>query len=475
VIGSSQRRRLLLGAGFRRSEREIDALPTLGYDIWAMATDAPVPAVSAASSSSSSAESAEIPSQRGVGLSASLRLRMGAHDAHYAGELVDGARMLALFGDVATELLIRLDGDEGLFRAYEAVEFLAPVRAGDYIEVTGTIVAVGKSSRTMEFVARKVIQNARQPGLVPSAADVLSPPVVVCRARGTCVVPKTEQRPLVWPIPRELILTAAIVGAEVTRADTPHLPITAAEIAREAKRCRDAGAAVIHLHVRSPDGAATQDLGLFREAIDAIRAETDVIIQVSTGGAVGMSIEERAQPLAAGPEMATLNCGTLNFGDDVFVNTRPQIRDLLEKIKGAALVPELECYEVGHLDEALALHREGVLPLPLHFQFVLGIRGGIGAREDTLRHLISQVPEGVGASWGVAAVGRHQRPMTELAMRLGGHARVGLEDNIYLEKGVLSEGSAPLVERAATYARSLGREPVSPARAREMLGLSPRP
>lgn len=410
------------------------------------------------------------PTHRGVGLSATLRLRLGAHDAHYAGELVDGARMLALFGDVATELLIRLDGDEGLFRAYESVEFLAPVLSGDYVEVTGTIVRVGKTSRTMAFEARKVIRNVRVPGTAASAADFLAEPVVVCRAVGTCVVPVSEQRRGAHA--EEIILTAAIVGAEVTRIDTPHLPITAAEIAQEARRCRDAGAAVIHLHVRDAAGGASQDATLFREAIDAIRAETDAIVQVSTGGAVGMSIDERAQPIGQRPDMATLNCGTLNFGDDVFVNTRPQIRDLLGRIQAAGLVPELECYEVGHVDEALALHREGLLPAPLHFQFVLGIRGGIGAREDALRYLVSQVPPG--ASWGVAAVGRHQRPMTELAMRLGGHARVGLEDNIYLEKGVLSEGSAPLVERAASYAKTLGRTPVSPTRAREILGLSAR-
>jgi 3-keto-5-aminohexanoate cleavage enzyme len=407
------------------------------------------------------------PSLRGVGLTASLRLRLGAHDAHYAGELVDGARMLALFGDVATELLIRLDGDEGLFRAYEAVEFLAPVLAGDYVEITGTIVAVGKTSRKMAFEARKVIRNVRAPGMAASAADLLAEPIVVCRAIGTCVVPLAEQRR-----PRgadEIILTAAIVGAEITRADTPHLPITAAEIAREARRCRDAGAAVIHLHVRDENGGPTQDAKLFRAAIDAIRAETDAVIQISTGGAVGMTIDERAQPLGEGPDMATLNCGTLNFGDDVFVNTRPQIRDLLARIRAESIVPELECYEVGHVDEALGLHREGLLPEPLHFQFVLGIRGGIGAREDVVRFLVSQLP--AGASWGVAAVGRHQRPMTELAMRLGGHARVGLEDNIYLEKGVLAEGSAPLVDRAAAYARTIGREPVTPTRAREILGL----
>ena len=332
---------------------------------------------------------------------------------------------------------------------------------------------VGKTSRTMAFEAHKVIRNLRAAGAAASAADVLAAPVLVCRALGTCVVPLSEQRGRRdGALSGEVILTAAIVGAEVTRADTPHLPVTAQEIAAEARRCREAGAAVIHLHVRAPDGSATQDGKLFRAAIDAIRRETDVVIQVSTGGAVGMSIDERAQPLAEGPDMATLNCGSLNFGDDVFVNTRPQIRDLLARIRAAGLVPELECYEVGHVEEAVSLHREGLLPEPLHFQLVLGIRGGIGAREETLRFLLTQLPPG--ASWGVAAVGRHQRPMTELALRLGGHVRVGLEDNIYLEKGVLAEGSAPLVARAASYARSLGRVPVTPQRAREILGLAAR-
>jgi 3-keto-5-aminohexanoate cleavage enzyme len=434
---------------------------------------------------------------------------MGAHDAHYAGELVDGARMLALFGDVATELLIRMDGDEGLFRAYESVEFLAPVLAGDYIEATGVVTRVGSTSRQIAFEARKVVGNLRQPGAAPSAADPLEPPVVVCRAVGTCVVPaglqrrRSAARPalsegsgeaapalrqgeifvtppprvVVTPPPRgapegvapEVILTAAIVGAEVTREQTPYLPITAEEIAAEAVRCREAGAAVIHLHVRTPDGRPSQDEGLFREAIEAIRARTDVIIQASTGGAVGMSIDERCGPLACRPEMATLNCGSLNFGADVFINTRPQIREIARRIQAAGSTPELECYEVGHLDEALALAGEGLLTGPLHFQFVLGVPGGIGAREDVLRFLVSQVP--AGATWGCAAVGRHQRPMTELALRLGGHVRLGLEDNLYLERGVLAQGSAPLVARAAAHARELGREPVAPARARALLGL----
>jgi 3-aminobutyryl-CoA ammonia-lyase len=128
----------------------------------------------------------------GVGLKVTLRLRMGTHDAHYGGDLVDGARMLGLFGDVATELLIRLDGDEGLFRAYDAVEFLAPVYAGDYIEAEGVITQVGNTSRKMTFEARKVIRS--QPEVNASAAEVLNPPLVVCRASGTCVTPKDKQR-----------------------------------------------------------------------------------------------------------------------------------------------------------------------------------------------------------------------------------------------------------------------------------------
>jgi 3-keto-5-aminohexanoate cleavage enzyme len=270
----------------------------------------------------------------------------------------------------------------------------------------------------------------------------------------------------------DVILTAAIVGAELTRAETPHLPLTPEEVAREAARCRDAGAAVIHLHVRTNAGANTQSAERFANVIEAIRARCDCIIQTSTGGAVGMSIEERAGPLACRPEMATLNCGTINFGDDVFVNTRQDIRKMAKAIALAGALPELECYEVGHVEEALSLEREGLIAAPLAFQFVLGVRGAIPAREDTLFFLRSLVPRG--ATWGVAAMGRAQQPLTELAMRLGGHARVGLEDNIYMSRGVLAEGSAPLVARAAAYARALGREPADPERARKMLGVAPR-
>jgi 3-keto-5-aminohexanoate cleavage enzyme len=430
---------------------------------------------------------------------------MSTHDAHYAGALVDGARVLALFGDLATELLIRLDGDEGLFRAYETVEFLAPVFAGDFIEVSAELTAIGATSRKMRFEARKVISGVRSrwnadalatAGLSPSAADLLAEPILVARAVGTCVVPRELQRKprelylpglpagpapassaIVTPPepgsgPGPLILTAAIVGGELTRAQTPYLPFTPAEVADEAARCREAGAAVVHLHVRTDDGKSTQATGRFEEVIEAIRAKCDCIIQTSTGGEVGMSMEERAGPLACRPEMATLNCGSINFGDEVFINPRPDIRKLAARIRLAGAVAELECYEVGHVEEALSLLSEGAVPAPLHLQFVLGVKGAIGARDDALLWMRSLVPPE--ATWGVAAIGRGQQPMTELAMRLGGHARVGLEDNIYLSRGLLADGSAPLVARAAAYGRSVGREPVDPATARRMLGIAPR-
>jgi 3-keto-5-aminohexanoate cleavage enzyme len=437
-----------------------------------------------------------------------IRIRMSSHDAHYAGELVDGARILGLFGDVATELLIRHDGDEGLFRAYDAVEFLAPVFAGDYLEVRGEIVEVGRTSRRMRFEARKVAGNVRKPGVPASAAEVYDPPIVVVRASGTCVVPLELQRrspsasgrralpqeagpalpgrtadrlgsdepaaPLAEGHARPLIITAAIVGAEVTRTQNRHVPYTPEEIAEEARRCREAGAAVVHLHVRTDDGRPTQDQARFRATIDAIRDKTDVIVQVSTGGAVGMPIDERCQPLLLRPppEMATLNCGTINFGDDVFVNTRKEIREVAARIFDAGVIPECEIYEVGHLDEALALAGENRLAPPLHVQFVLGVPGAMGARESTVRFLADELAaSGIAHTWGVAAVGRHQRPMTELAVRLGGHARVGLEDNVWLDKGVPAEGSAPLVARLAKYAEGVGRSVADPKTARALLGL----
>lgn len=271
------------------------------------------------------------------------------------------------------------------------------------------------------------------------------------------------------------ILTAAICGAETTREMTPHLPVTAEELADEAARCHEAGASVIHLHVRRPDGTPTQDRALFQQALDAIRSRCDVIVQTSTGGAVGMSADERAQPLdcTPPPEMATLNAGSLNFGDDVFLNPFPLVREFARRMRAKGIAYELECYDVGHLEACLRLAEEGVIELPAHFDFVMGVRGGIQATEDNLIFLISKLPRG--CTFNVAGIGRHQLPMAELALRIGGHARCGLEDNIYVEKGVLAKGSWELVARVAAVARQVGREVATPAQAREILRVGRRP
>ncbi len=411
-------------------------------------------------------------------MKARIRIRMGSNHAHYAGGLVDGAKMLELFGDVATELCIRADGDEGLFRAYDAVEFLAPVRAGDFIEAEGTITRWGKTSLGMEFVARKVIvPTPRRDDTFESSADLLPEAIVVCRARGTCVVPENVRRKDVKGRPEPCIITAAIVGAETTRAQNPHLPITADELAAEAERCAKAGASVIHLHVRDDEGRASQEARRFRDAIRKIRARTDVIIQTSTGGAVGMSVAERAGPLECtgpdAPEMATLNVGTINFGEDVFMNKAADTAEMARRIRAHGATPEVEIYDAGHLDIAADLLKKGLVSAPLHLQFVLGVPGALSASESNLEFLIERagalLPDG--CSWGVAGVGRHQLPMVELAAMWGGNARVGLEDNIYVDKGVLAEGNAPLVARAVELCERHGRKVATVDEARALLGV----
>ena len=274
-----------------------------------------------------------------------------------------------------------------------------------------------------------------------------------------------------------LVITAALVGAETTREQTPYLPISPEEIVQEAKRCRDAGAAMVHLHVRNADGTPSQSADLFRQTIERIRElAPDLICQTSTGGAVGMDVDERTQPLTltgrAKPEMATLSTGTVNFGTDVFWNPRPLIRDIARRIRAGGIVPEIECFDAGMVDEALSLVKEGLLELPAHFDFVLGVPGALGARRDAIEYLRSQLPEG--CTWTVAGVGRHQLPMADIAIEMGGNVRVGLEDNIYVSKGVLAKGSYELVERVVELARARDRAVATPDQARQILRLPAR-
>jgi len=267
-----------------------------------------------------------------------------------------------------------------------------------------------------------------------------------------------------------VILTAAVVGAEVTRAQSPHVPYTPAEIAAAAVDAWRAGAAVVHLHARWPDGRPSQEAGHFREIIDRIRgAGCDVVVQCSTGGAVGMSVDERLGSLVDGAEMGTLNLGTMNFGDGIFVNARPDVVRIAARLRERRLVPECEVYDAGMLDTLRWLLERGHVAPPYHVQLVLGVPGGMAASERNLRFLVEGLPAAV--PWTAAGVGKAQLALAALAVKLGGHVRVGLEDNLYLSKGVLAKGSHELVEAAVRLARAAGREPATPRQARGMLGM----
>jgi len=271
-----------------------------------------------------------------------------------------------------------------------------------------------------------------------------------------------------------MVITAAMVGAETTREQTPYLPISAQEIGEDAAKCREAGAAMVHIHVRKPDGSPSQDAELFRAAIREIRKRCDILIQVSTGGAVGMGVDERCGGLTLTgpdrPDMATLTTGTVNFGADVFWNPRPLVRDIATRIKSLGIRPEIECFDAGMIDEARALEREGFIALPAHFDFVLGVGGALGATVEALDFMRSYIPPG--STWTCAAMGRHQLGFVELSAERGGNARVGLEDNIYVSKGVLAKGNWELVQEAAKRAKAKGRELATPQHARELLELT---
>ncbi len=271
----------------------------------------------------------------------------------------------------------------------------------------------------------------------------------------------------------KLIITAAICGAEVTKEQTPAVPYTVEEIVREAKSAVDAGAAIVHLHVREDDGTPTQSKARFKECIDAIyKVCPDVILIPSTGGAVGMTAEERLQPTELFPEMATLDCGTCNFGDDVFENTMPMMRDFGKRMLENNIKPEYECFEMGHLDTVLNIAKKGQVPgAPMQFNFVLGVPGCTPATVSNLCWLVNAIP--AGSTWTATGIGRHAFTLAAPAIAMGGNVRVGFEDNLYLERGVLAKSNGELVAKVVRIAKELGRPIATSAEAREILGLKP--
>ncbi len=271
----------------------------------------------------------------------------------------------------------------------------------------------------------------------------------------------------------KLIISCCICGAEVTKENNPAVPYTVEEIAREAKSAYDAGAALIHLHVRWDDGTPTQDKGRFQECVDAIRKVCpDVIIQPSTGGAVGMTDLERLQSteIVPTPEMATLDCGTCNFGgDEIFINTDNTINNFGDIMKERGIKPECEVFDKGMIDLALKAAKKGHIDYPIHFDFVLGVQMTATVRDLVI--MATSIP--ADSTWTATGIGRNAWNIAAATIAMGGHVRVGFEDNVYMDKGVLAKSNGEMVERVVQLAKLMNRPVATPAEAREILGLKP--
>jgi len=427
---------------------------------------------------------------------------MSAVDGNYSGGAVGSARILALLEDVVTELMIRLDGDEGALRGLQQVEILAPVCAGDYVEATGVITKVGSTTRQVALEARKVATYAKGEDLAPSAADALASPVVVCRAIGTSVVPRAMQRRprLVLPAlasghgvsrlppgvvhvtppphavvtpprktPPEVIIAASIVGGGVTRDHTPHVPRTPEEVGKEAKRCVELGASVLYLGISDMAVDPCSLRGRMAEMVAAIRAETDAVVVVS---AVRPGVADASRLLAfddCGADVVGLPMGSFNYGDGVVGVSRASVREALLSLRGRGVPMIGEVYELGHCEEVVLLGRDRLISGPSRYQFVFGVPGAMGAQEGLMQFVADRLPKN--AVWFAAGVGRYQRRVTEAAIQLGGHVRLGLADNIFYRRGVLAEGTSTFVERSVAYAVSVGRQPATVESARTMMGL----
>jgi 3-keto-5-aminohexanoate cleavage enzyme len=269
-----------------------------------------------------------------------------------------------------------------------------------------------------------------------------------------------------------LIISVALTGSWTSRQQTPHVPLTPAEIAEQAVASWRAGAAIAHLHMRDADGVITCEPALYAEARERIRAAgCDIVLNFSTGGGAGRTTEdERIAPVALRPEIASFDAGSTNFGEGVFLNSPAFLARLAREMLTHGVKPEIECFDAGMITTALRMAEEGLLARPLYFQFVLGVRGAAPATVAQLNYMVSMLPPG--APWSVCSIGRNQLPMNIAAIVMGGHARTGLEDNIYYSRGVLAAGNAHLVARLARLARELGRPPASPDEARALLGLA---
>jgi len=270
----------------------------------------------------------------------------------------------------------------------------------------------------------------------------------------------------------KLILTVALNGGVPTKEMNPQVPVTPEEIAEDAVRCCRAGASIAHVHARDAEGKPTLDPEIFARIHELITERTDMIVQISTGARAGRDTADRAEPVRRiRPEMASLTTGSMNFPDEVYENSFEVIEALATAMKEAGTKPEMEIFEPGMIENALMLVGKGLATPPLHFDFVMGSRGSQPATPRNLIFLSGSIPPD--ATWTVAALARWQLPMAILAIPMGGHVRVGLEDNLYYRRGELA-GNEQLVSRIARIAAEAERPLATPDEAREILSLKPR-
>jgi len=280
--------------------------------------------------------------------------------------------------------------------------------------------------------------------------------------------------------PERVVISAALTGALTTREQCPAIPYTPEEIAIEAEKARQAGAAVAHIHARTDNGSPTFETETYQAIHDEVRDRTDIVLNFSTG-AIDTPVEDRTDYIeAVQPEMAALNMGSMNYAkysdrredfvfDMVFQNPFRDIRAFLESMNASGVTPELECFDTGHIGNIRPLQQAGVLDEDPHFSLIMGVLGGIPATVENLAHQVRQLPDG--ATWQVIGISRDQWPLVSAALSMGGNVRVGLEDNFYVREGEMADSNADLVEKAVGMAEAVGRQPATPDEAREILGI----
>lgn len=270
----------------------------------------------------------------------------------------------------------------------------------------------------------------------------------------------------------KVIITAAITGSRMMRDVAPYIPLTPEEITQSAIECWRAGAAVVHIHVRDPKtGLGSQDIDLFRRVVEPLREKSDLILSLTTSGIPGrnLPIEERLAPLTLKPELASFDAGSINLGGAAFINDPPFLDRAALMMKEAGVKPEIEIFDLGMMITTLRLLKEGKLDNPLHFQYVLGTPWGAPATPKAFLHIHDYLPPN--ATWSNIGIGSGQMPMAMMALIMGGHIRIGMEDSIYIRRGELARSNAQLVERVVRLAREYERPPATPDEARQILAL----